>query len=149
LLGVFDAKWTEPMAQTLQNLGGTKAWVVCGHDGMDELTTTTTSKVTELANGKLSTFTLNPLEVGIPIATPEDLAGGGPRENAQAISELLYGAPGAFRDIVVLNTAAALVVAELANDLIAGIAMAKQAIDTGRAKAALAKLVETSNRGGE
>ncbi|MBL4595217.1 MAG: anthranilate phosphoribosyltransferase [Robiginitomaculum sp.] len=146
LLGVFDAKWTKPMAQTLANLGAVRAWVVCGDDGMDELTTTTSSTVTELRDGTLFTFSLDPREFGFALAKPEALAGGEPQDNADAITQLLDGKPGAFRDIVLLNTGAALLVAGLAKDLHQGIAMANQAIDSGKAKAALAKLVLVSNR---
>ncbi|PHR60292.1 MAG: anthranilate phosphoribosyltransferase [Robiginitomaculum sp.] len=146
LLGVFDRKWTEPMAHTLRNLGAQRAWVVCGDDGMDELTTTTTSQVTELKDGQIKTFSLDPQQYGLHLVNPNELAGGGPQENAAAITALLAGQSGAFRDIVLLNTGAALLVADLASDLHDGITQARQSIDQGRAASALAKLVNVSNR---
>ncbi|MCF6292131.1 MAG: anthranilate phosphoribosyltransferase, partial [Robiginitomaculum sp.] len=78
LLGVFDQKWLMPMAQTLANLGAVKAWVVCGDDGMDELTTTTTTKVAALQNSRITSFTVDPVSYGIPLCQPKDLAGGNP-----------------------------------------------------------------------
>jgi len=146
LLGVFDQKWTEPLAQTLQNLGAIRAWVVCGDDGMDELTTTTTSQVTSLRNGKISTFSIDPRDYGIKRRSPDDLAGGTPQQNAKAMMRLLDGEPGAYREIVLLNTAAALLIAERVNNLKDGIEMAKESIDTGKAKMSLTKLIATSNR---
>lgn len=146
LLGVFDPKWTEPMAQTLANLGAKKAWVVCGDDGMDELTTTTISHVSALENGKITNFCIDPEQFGLHRVKPADLAGGNPDDNAKAITNVLDGQSGAFRDIVLLNTGAALIVAQIADDLHQGIALAKKAIDSGKAKAALAKLVATSNQ---
>ncbi|MBL4616435.1 MAG: anthranilate phosphoribosyltransferase [Robiginitomaculum sp.] len=146
LLGVFDQKWLTPMAQTLANLGAVKAWIVCGDDGMDELTTTTTSKVAALQNGNITSFTIDPVKYGIPLCRPEDLAGGSPTQNAKAITRLLDGETGAYRDIVTLNTGAALLVADIVPDLEQGIAKAKAVIDDGQAKRALSKLVAVSNQ---
>ena len=113
---------------------------------MDELTTTTTSQVSSLEDGKIVNFSIDPEEYGIAIRDPKELTGGTPQENAQALSNLLDAEPGAYRDIVVLNAGAALLIAQKATDLAQGIEMAKAAIDNGNAKAALAKLVAASNR---
>lgn len=145
LLGVFDGKWTEPMAKTLQQLGSEHAWVVHGQDGMDELTTTSASRVSELKAGQIRTFNLDPQELGLPLANEADLKGGGPRENADAILALLNGAPGAFRDICILNSAAAILVSGKVDNLQDGMARAMQAIDTGHAKAALQDFAQVSN----
>lgn len=145
LLGVFAEKWTEPMARTLLPLGSEHAWVVHGLDGMDELTTTCASRVSELKNGQIQSFTIDPQDFGIKPAREEDLKGGGPRENADAITSLLEGAPGAFRDICVLNGGAAILVGGKADNLANGMAMAIHAIDEGLAKRALAQLVQVSN----
>ncbi|MDJ0683421.1 MAG: anthranilate phosphoribosyltransferase [Alphaproteobacteria bacterium] len=137
LVGVYDAKWIEPMAQTLGKLGAEAAWVVHGADGLDELSTTGASQVAALENGAVRTFEVTPEDAGLPRATLADLKGGEPAENAAAIRALLEGDTGPFRDIVLLNAGAALVVAGVAEDLAAGAAKAAEAIDNGRAKQAL------------
>lgn len=144
VVGVFAARWVEPFAQTLRNLGSERALVVHG-DGLDELTTTGVSYVAELADGKIRTYEITPEEAGLPRATRADLKGGEPAENAEAIRRLLDGAPGAYRDIVLLNAAAAFIVAEKAESLAEGTTLAARAIDGGAAKATLAKLVAVSN----
>lgn len=131
LIGVFDRKWLIPMAQTLHNLGCDKAWVVCGADGMDELTTTTQTYVAALDNGAIKEFTVTPEDAGLPYCVSSDLKGGSPQENAQALKDLLNGKKNAYRDIVVLNTAAALVIADKTPDLKAGAVLAAEAIDGG------------------
>jgi anthranilate phosphoribosyltransferase len=143
--GAFSRAWIEPMARVLGNLGCEAAWVVHGSDGLDELTTTGPSFVAELKEGKVSTFEVVPEEAGIPRATPEALRGGEPEHNAQAVRELLDGAKNAYRDIVVYNAGASLIVAGRAKTLKDGAAMAARAIDTGAARGALAKLVEITN----
>ena len=145
LLGVFDGKWVVPMAEVLRNLGSTRVWVVHGEDGLDEITTTTATRVAELRDGKVREFTVTPEDAGLKRAAPEDLKGGDPANNAAALRDMLYGKTGAYRDIVLLNAAAALVVADKAADLRAGVAMAAEALDFGAAKATLAKLVTLSN----
>ena len=112
LLGVFSADWQEPMANVLKNLGTEHAWLVHGSDGLDEITTTGPTRVVELRHGAIRTFTLTPEEYGIALSDPADLKGGDAQANAQAIKALFGGAPSAYRDIVLLNTAAALVIAE-------------------------------------
>jgi anthranilate phosphoribosyltransferase len=144
LLGVFSRDWLVPVANALAKLGTEKAWVVHGSDGLDEMTTTGVSHVAVLENGKVSTLTIAPQDVGLEHASLSALKGGIPQDNADAIRRLLGGARGAFRDIVLLNAAAALIVADKARDLKDGIARAAHAIDTGAAAAVLAKLESAS-----
>jgi anthranilate phosphoribosyltransferase len=146
LLGVFHRQWVQPLAEVLGALGSERAWVVHGSDGLDELTTTGSSYVAELKNGKVTTFEVTPEDAGLPRVTPEALKGGDPDANAAAVLDMLGGKPGAYRDIVLLNAAAALIVANKAADLKDGIALAAKAIDTGRARATLDALVATSQR---
>ncbi|MEO1040340.1 MAG: anthranilate phosphoribosyltransferase [Pseudomonadota bacterium] len=145
LLGVFSPRWLEPMAEALRELGAERAWVVHGEDGLDELTTTSASQVCELKDGALRRFTVTPEEAGLARARLEDLRGGEPQENADAISRLLAGEAGPYRDIVVLNAAAALVIADQAQTLLEGAQRAAAAIDDGRAARALDRLVKLSN----
>ena len=145
LLGVFAKEWVEPIAHVLNNLGSERVWVVHGADGLDELTTTGTSHVAELRDGQVRTFDVTPHDAGLPTAVMDDLLGGDGAQNAQAIRDVLAGQAGAFRDIVVLNAAAALVVADKAPDLKAGAALAARSIDEGLAQACLDKLVAISN----
>jgi anthranilate phosphoribosyltransferase len=135
----------EPLAHVLKNLGSDHVWIVHGSDGMDELTTTGKTFVAELKDGKVTSFTVTPADAGLPEAAPDDLLGGDAQENANAIRELLDGKAGAFRDVVILNAAAALVVAGKADDLKTGAKLAATSIDSGAAKAALDKLVKISN----
>lgn len=137
LVGTFSERWLEPMARVLGNLGAERAWIVHGVDGMDELTTTGPTKVVEFAGGSIRSFSVTPQEAGLPTASLDDLKGGTPDENAAAVRRLLDGADGPFRDIVLLNAAAALVVAGRADTLREGAAAAARSIDDGAAKAAL------------
>jgi len=145
--GVFSAEWVVPMAESLGRLGCEFAWVVHGLDGMDELTTTGKSLVAELRDGRVSTFEVEPGDIGLATSKAEDLKGGTPEENAAALRAVLDGDAGAYRDIVVLNAAASLVVSGTVASLAEGAEKAKQSIDSGAAKAALAKMVEITNRG--
>jgi anthranilate phosphoribosyltransferase len=145
IVGVYDKAWVEPLAHVLKNLGSEHIWVVHGHDGMDELTNTGPSFVAELKGGEVRTFEVTPEEVGLARADLSALIGGDAEQNAAAIRALLAGEAGAFRDIVVLNAGAALVVAGLAGDLGEGVTKAAAAIDSGAARAALDKLVAASN----
>lgn len=147
LMGVFAREWVEPLAQVQKRLGAEKVWVVHGSDGMDELTTTGPSLVGELANGQVRTFEVSPADAGIDVAKPEDLLGGAPEENAKALRAVLEGEKGAFRDIVVLNTAAGLIVADRAESLAEGAEMAQAALDDGRALGTLNKLAAITNEG--
>jgi anthranilate phosphoribosyltransferase len=140
VLGVFDIRWVEPLARVLGALGATRAWVVHG-GGLDELTTTGASEVAEWRNGGVRLFKITPEAVGLPRAAPADLRGGDPAENAAALRALLAGKTGPYRDIVLLNAAAAFLVAERVETLREGVALAAAAIDDGRARAALDRLV--------
>jgi anthranilate phosphoribosyltransferase len=146
LLGVYSRDWLVPVAHVLAKLGAEKAWVVHGSDGLDEMTTTGVSHIAVLDDGKVTTMTVAPQDVGLEHASLASLKGGIPDDNADAIRKLLGGARGAFRDIVILNAGAALVVADKARDLKDGIARAAQAIDSGAAANVLAKL-ETVSQG--
>jgi anthranilate phosphoribosyltransferase len=145
LVGVFAEEWVEPIARVLGLLGVERAWVVHGADGLDELTTTGISDVAVLDRGKVSTFKLSPRNAGLPDARPEDLTGGDATENAAHIRAVLQGNRGPLRDIVLLNAAAALLVAGNANSLREGVALAAESIDSGKAKAVLDALVELSH----
>jgi anthranilate phosphoribosyltransferase len=141
LLGVYDAQWLVPVARTLQKLGATKAWVVHGNDGLDEITTTGTTQVAALENDEVSSFSISPEELGLHRVQLSALKGEGPAENAEAIRALFGGAKSAFRDIVLVNAAAALVVADKVRNLPDGMAMAAEAIDQGRAAKILDALI--------
>ena len=144
VMGVYDPRLLEPLAEVLGRLGATRAWTVHG-DGLDELTTTGPTQVAEWRDGAVSRFEVTPEDAGLPRAAIENLRGGDAEENAIALTALLAGAPGPYRDIVLLNAAAALVVADRASDLKAGATQAAAVIDDGRASAALARLVEATN----
>ncbi len=146
LLGVYDRAWVEPIAQVLRELGHEKAWVVHGDGGFDELTTTGPTYVAELKAGEITTFEVTPEDAGLPRAGPDDIRGGDAQVNAHAITALLDGERGPFRDTVLLTVAGALVVADKVWNLVDGVALAADAIDSGRARAVLAKLVEVTNR---
>ncbi|MEL7492146.1 MAG: anthranilate phosphoribosyltransferase [Pseudomonadota bacterium] len=145
VMGVFDKALIRPLAEALMNLGAERAWVVHGADGLDELTTTTHSYVSEIRNGAVRDFTVSPEGAGLPLAREEDLKGGDPAFNANAIGALLDGEQGPFRDIVVLNAAAAVIVAGRAETLREAAAIAQKSIDDGAAKTALAALIRYSN----
>jgi len=148
-IGVGDAAMAERMVATLVELGVERALVFFGHDGLDELTTTTTSAVWDVVGGDVRFFNLDPTELGIPLATPEDLVGGDPAANARLARAVLDGEPGPGRDIVVLNAAAALLAADVVTDLAAGIEAASASLAGGRAAAVLDGLVKTSRRAAE
>lgn len=145
LLGVFAASWLEPIAETLRDLGTERAFVLHGSDGLDEITTTGETEVVELNNGKISRFVIKPEDAGIARATPESLKGGEPSQNAAALRAVLDGEKSAYRDIAVLNAAAALLLADKVKTLKEGAEVAAGAIDSGKAKALLAAVVEASN----
>jgi anthranilate phosphoribosyltransferase len=149
LMGVFAPEWVEPLAQVLARLGAERAWVVHGADGLDELSTTGPSRVAELRDGAIRTFEVTPEQAGLPRARPGDLKGGDATTNADALRALLDGLRGPYRDIVLLNGAAALVVAGRADDLADGVARAAEAIDSGAAKAALDGLVAITSEGSQ
>ena len=141
LVGVFDRRWLRPVAEALGQLGLERALVVHGQDGMDEITTTTATWAASLENGKVTEIEIAPEEAGLPRASLAALKGGDPMHNADAIRGVLAGQRNAFRDIVVLNSAAALMVAGKAKDLKQGAEMAVASIDGGKARKALETLV--------
>ncbi|WP_137151909.1 anthranilate phosphoribosyltransferase [Devosia sp. FKR38] len=145
LLGVYDERWVEPVAAALLANRAIKAWVVHGSDGLDEITTTGPTHVAQIEGGSLTTFEITPEQFGLPRATLDDLRGGDPADNAVAMHALLDGKPSAYRDIVLLNAGAALLVADKVTTIDDGIAMARDVIDTGKAKDTLARLVAVSN----
>jgi anthranilate phosphoribosyltransferase len=147
VVGVFDARWVEPLAEVLKNLGSEHAWVVHGSDGMDELTTTGPTTVAELKDGNISAFEITPDDAGLPTATLDDLKGGDAQVNAEAIRGVLRGEAGRFRDVVVMNAGAALIVGGKAGNLVEGVERAARAIDSGAAQRALDKLVAVTNAG--
>ncbi len=145
LVGVADDAWRHLMAQAFAQLGMEHVWVVHGHDGLDEITTTGLTYVSEVKNGSVSEFTLSPESYGISLTTIESLRGGDPAHNALALTELLAGQRSDYRDIVRLNSGAALMIAGIADDIAQGIDMAQNSIDSGKARAALDRLIEVSN----
>ncbi|MGB7263115.1 MAG: anthranilate phosphoribosyltransferase [Albidovulum sp.] len=134
LTGAFSRDWIRPMADTLAELGSERAWLVHGSDGTDELSIAGLSWVAALENGAVHEFELHPEDAGLPVHPFEAIMGGSPEENAKAFHALLDGTAGAYRDAVLLNSAAALVIAEHAPDLKAGVAMAAESIDSGKAR---------------
>ena len=139
LTGAYDAAWLRPMAEALHRLGTERAWVVHGQ-GLDELALSGESQVVALDDGTIRTFTVAPEDAGLDRAPAAAVRGGDPAANAEALSALLRGAPGPYRNIVLLNAAAALVVAGRTGDLRAGAAQASRSIDSGAAAEVLARL---------
>ncbi|MGI8841226.1 MAG: anthranilate phosphoribosyltransferase [Caulobacteraceae bacterium] len=144
VLGVYDGRWVEPLARVLGALGATRAWVVHG-DGLDELTTTGTTQVAEWREGGVRLFNITPEAVGLPRAALADLRGGEPADNAQALRDMLAGTGGPYRDVVLLNAAAAFLVADRAETLREGVDLAAAAIDGGAAQRALESLIAITN----
>jgi anthranilate phosphoribosyltransferase len=146
VIGVADASMAERMVRVLAARGCERALVVHGDDGLDELTTSTTSQVVELRDGDVGAYQVDPQALGLAPSARETLVGGDPATNAALARRVLGGEPGPQRDIVSLNAAAALVVADLAVDLAAGLALAQSTLDTGRAADTLERLVVASNK---
>jgi anthranilate phosphoribosyltransferase len=140
LTGAFSADLIRPMAETLRALGSVKAWLVHGADGTDEVSIAGPTQVAALEDGAIRTFAVTPADAGLPVHPFEAIRGGTPAENAAALRALLDGAAGAYRDAVLLNAAAALVVADRAGSLPEGVALARASIDSGAARARLATL---------
>lgn len=145
LLGVYSQQWVEPVAAALLANRAIKAWVVHSSEGLDELSTSGSNFVAQIANGDLRSFELHPEQVGLKLTDPKDLLGGTPEENAAAIHALLGGASGAYRDTVLLNAGAALLVADRVSSIEDGIALAAATVDSGKAREKLARLVAVSN----
>lgn len=148
VMGVFAPEWTRPLAEVLGRLGSERVWVVHGAGGLDELSIAGPTLVAEWKDGGVRTFEVSPEDAGLPRGRIEDLKGGDPEHNAEAIRAVLAGVRGPFRDAVLLAAAAALVVADRARDLAEGAAMAAEAIDSGRAGKVLEKLVRITRGGG-
>ena len=144
LVGVFAPTWVKPIAEVLAKLGSERAWVVHG-EGLDELTTTGTTLVADLKDGKVSTFEATPEQAGLPRARLADLRGGDPASNAARLRAILGGEQGPLRDIVLYNSAAALIIAGKVPDLRSGVALAATSIDEGSARRALDRLVAITN----
>jgi anthranilate phosphoribosyltransferase len=148
IVGVPRPELTELIARTLLRLGAERAWVVHGADGLDELSTTGHTKVSEVRNGAVHTFYVHPADYGLPKAAADALAGGGAETNAAIIRYVLAGEAGAARDVVLLNAGAALLVAGVTDSVRGGIARATQAIDSGDARRTLSRLVTASQQQG-
>jgi anthranilate phosphoribosyltransferase len=145
LVGVFAPEWIVPMAEVLGRLGAEHAWVVHG-SGIDEITTAGSTTVAEFKNGEVRSFEIVPEDAGLPRATLDDLKGGEAAHNAALMRRVLAGEKGKLRDIVLLNAAAALVIAGLTADLRDGVAIAGDTIDSGKAAKVLERLVAETNK---
>jgi len=145
LIGVYDKKWLVPLTEVLSELGSERAMLVCGSDGLDEITTTGISYVTELKDKKISSYEINPKDFGIDISSSRDLVGGSPKDNAAKILKLLSGEDGPFKDIVVLNSAAAIYISGIANNIEEGLELANESLNNRKAEQSLFKLIEASN----
>ncbi len=147
IIGVYEREAVGKMAEVLRNLGCSAAWVVHGEGGLDELSISGPSHVAELKNSLVANFTVTPADAGLETSPLAELAGGDAAHNARAMRDLLGGKKGAYRDIVLLNAAAALIVTGKAENLADGVGLAAKSIDGGKARKALEKLVEITNSG--
>lgn len=145
MVGVFSKHWVEPLAQVLKNLGAQSAWVVHGSDGLDEITVTGPTHVAALEGGNIRTFDVTPADAGLPTATADELKGGDAQANANALLGVLNGDKNAYRNVALLNAAAALIVAGKAKDLKDGVALGTKSLDSGAAAEKLKRLVAVSN----
>jgi anthranilate phosphoribosyltransferase len=145
VVGVFSWQWVEPIAHVLCNLGAEHVWVVHGHDGLDELTTTGATDVAEVKDGKVTVFEVTPADAGLAPAKLSDLKGGDEKHNAAAIRDVLAGRQTPLRDIALLSAAAALIVGGKVSTLKEGVALGIRSIDSGAAGRALDRLVEITN----
>jgi len=145
LVGVFSRHWIEPLAHVLKNLGSQSVWVVHGSDGLDEITTSGPTAVAALENGEVRTFEISPTDIGLPLSTAEALRGGDAAHNAEALKAVLDDKPSAYRDVAMMNAAAALVVGGMAKTLKDGAELARQSLSSGAARAKLDRLVTVSN----
>ncbi len=145
MVGVFSRQWVQPLAQVLKNLGAESIWVVHGSDGLDEITLTGPTFVAALEGGNIRTFEVTPDDAGLPRANGDALKGGDADANAVALKGVLDGKPGAYRDVALLNAAAALIVGGRAKDLKEGVAIGAKALDSGAAAERLKQLIAVSN----
>jgi anthranilate phosphoribosyltransferase len=146
LLGVYDENLVEPLASVLANLGVKRAMVVHGHDGLDEITLSSTTTICEVADGKLNSFFITPEQLGFKRCQLSDLVGGSPTENAQIALDILNGEKGPKRDVVVLNSAFCLYMSHNNITLRECVKMAEEIIDTKKAKQQLEKFIALSNK---
>ncbi|OYX67898.1 MAG: anthranilate phosphoribosyltransferase [Rhizobiales bacterium 32-66-11] len=146
MVGVFAKSWIVPLAEVLRTLGSQRAWVVNGSDGLDEITLSGVTHVASLDEDRIHTFEIAPEDVGLRCVAPEALKGGDAAHNAIALRAVLDGEAGAYRDVAVMNAAAALLIAGRAADLTEGVAMAQTSLDTGSARARLEQLVMVSEK---
>ncbi len=144
MVGVFSRHWVQPLAQVLKNLGSESVWVVHGSDGLDEITTSGPTHIAALENGAVRTFDINPEDIGIARTKPEMLKGGDAQANAAALTAVLKGNKGPYRDIAIFNAAASLIVAGRAKDLKEGVAIGAKSLDSGAAAARLKHLIAVS-----
>jgi anthranilate phosphoribosyltransferase len=142
VIGVSDPAFLDTMAGALARLGAARALVVSSADGLDEMSTSGTTRVVEVDGGELRRYEVSPQDVGLDTARPEELGGGHPAENAEITRRILAGEPGPRRDLALLNAGAAIYVSGTVDDLPAGVAAAAEAVDSGRAGATLDALVE-------
>jgi len=147
LLGVYDEALTEPIARVLNNLGSRRVFVVHGDDGLDEISTTGPTRVTELDESEIRNYSIQPEDFGLSACSMEDLKGGDAPTNAMMLKEVLGGQKGPRKDIVLLNSAAVIVAAGKAKSLEEGLEIAAESIDSGRAVGKLNQLIEVSNSG--
>jgi len=145
LLGVYSDQWLEPLAKTLTSLGTEFVWAAHGADGLDEITTTTETKIVEARHGVFKSFVLTPEDAGLKRAKSDDLKGGDAAYNAKALMDVLEGHASAYRDIAAINAGAALVIADKAANIREGVTQALAALDQGKTKETLARLVKASN----
>jgi len=145
LLGVYDSRLTEMFADVLKNLGTKRAFVVHGFDGLDEATVTGETRVSELKNGRITTYNINPIDIFGQTYRGEDLVGGDESINAQITKDVLAGKDGACRKVVLLNAALAIMAGEKAENIREGIAIAEECIDNGAAIKKLQALIELTN----
>ncbi|MBA4788699.1 MAG: anthranilate phosphoribosyltransferase [Pseudomonadota bacterium] len=146
MVGVYSKAWLTPLAEALKTLGSERAWVVHGSDGLDEITLCGSTSVAALEDGHIHTFEITPDLVGLERAEPEALKGGDAAHNALALRAVLDGEKSAYRDVAILNAAAALLVSGRAADLTEGVAMATTSVDTGSARARLETLVHVTEK---
>ena len=145
MVGVFSRQWVQPLAQVLRNLGAESVWVVHGSDGLDEITLTGPTFVAALEKGEIRTFEVMPEEAGLSRCGSEGLKGGDAADNAVALQSVLDGVPSPYRDVALLNAAAALIVCGRANTLKEAVAIGQKSLDSGAAAARLKQLIAVSN----
>jgi anthranilate phosphoribosyltransferase len=145
MVGVFSRQWVQPLAQVLKNLGSEAVWVVHGSDGLDEITISGPTFVAALEGGEIKTFEITPEHAGLARAPAESLKGGDANANAAALKAVLLGNPGPYREVALLNAAAALIIAGRASNLKDAVALGAKSIDSGAAAERLAKLVAVSH----